>query len=183
MAEEDRGVQQPKAIVAKACNLHPRRLEQLQKEGHIPPSTERGKLPLLATMMAYIKYLQNLESQGATKLKADARLKSTQADLRQLEYAEKLGALVQFDAVRGACRALGVEAGAILSGIPHSVAHELVGKTDPIDIARILELALDSARAKIAELEIEVPGLEDDSDEPAAANGHAVGRRKPSLKS
>jgi hypothetical protein len=87
---------QSKAMVARACNLTIRRIEQLRRDGVLPDG-ERGRMPLLATMMAYIRYLQSRAAQGSKRLEEDARLRGAQATLREIDAQEKLGTLVEFD--------------------------------------------------------------------------------------
>lgn len=178
MAEVDSPDGVPIQILCKYLDVSPRRVQQLAREGVIPKSAH-GRYPLLQCLAGYIKHMHQSRG-GETKAAQEARLKEAQADLRRLEYQQKSGDLVQFSAVRDAVRELGSKAGQLLDGIGQSVCNEIVGETDPVTVAALIDERIAAARELIAGLRIR---LSHDRPDPQKPNGHGVGGRKSRPKS
>jgi len=119
----------PVAMVAKAMNVTPRRVQQLGLEGVIPRA-EKGKLPVLACLAGYIRYLQSRASEGSKRLSEDARLRGTQADLRAMELERMKGEQISERAVV----AMYADAGALvrqrLMSMGARIAGTLEGRTE-----------------------------------------------------
>lgn len=94
---------QPSQVIAKIFGVSTRRVEQLKTEGIIKGQGKPTKYDLLPTIQAYIKYLSD-KANGREKketaaqleedkLRAEADMKRTKADVAKLELAELQGKL------------------------------------------------------------------------------------------
>lgn len=168
----------PVALVAKAMNLTPRRLQQLGLEGVIPRA-EGGKLPVLVCLSAYIRHLQTRASEGSKKLSEDKRLRSAQADLRELDLKKARSEVID----AGAVTAVIVEVMALLKRRILSIGARLAGLLDgrrSAEAKKVLDdeaiAILEDICAGLVELEERIGGRKSRGRPAQKANGRRVGR-------
>ena len=116
------------SVIGQALMLTPRRVQQLADDGIIPKA-ERGKYSLRACVRGYIEYLR--KTTHGDKAAADVRLKSVQADLRELEYVQKRSELLSRDFVETVMADLLVMMNQQLDAVSGGLALELAGETNP----------------------------------------------------
>ena len=116
------------SVIGGALMLTPRRVQQLVDEGIIPKA-ERGKYPFRECARGYIKYLRRAFQDD--KAAADVRLKSAQADLRELEYVQRRSELLSRDFVETVMADLLVMMNRQLDAVSDGLAKELAGETNP----------------------------------------------------
>ncbi len=140
--------------VAHVLNISERRIQQLAKEGL--PREERGKYDLANCMIWYIRYLQKkLESKSlgsedfgrSSFLAEKRRLVKADAELREIELAEKRKQLVSIADVEKSWTDLILEAKARVLAIAPRIAADLVGETSRVMIQAKIEKAAKDALA------------------------------------
>jgi phage terminase Nu1 subunit (DNA packaging protein) len=147
--------------------LTPRRLQQLASDG-VLPKTNRGWYKLVPSVRAYISTLQDAAKRKSGNKKAlDAailRKIDAEADVKELDVAERLGNLVPrrdvAELVRKPLEA--VDAG--LRNSPSRRAHDLAAKTGltPAKAQRVLEEIMEDIRQDLRGL------IEEDADSAVA---------------
>lgn len=116
------------SVIGQALMLTPRRVQQLADLGIIPKA-ERGKHPFMECARGYIEYLRRaIQGNTATE---DARLKSAQADLRELEYTQKRSQLLERSLVETVIADLLVMMNRQIDAVSGGLAMELAGETNP----------------------------------------------------
>jgi phage terminase Nu1 subunit (DNA packaging protein) len=143
--------------VAQALNLTPQRVQQLANEGL--PKEDRGKYDLGKCMLWYIRYLQAALEKKAVPM-ADGgyagtreertRLLRAEAELKEMELAEKRGQLVAIQDVEKEMTDLVLTTKARIMAIPPRVTPELVGESSRMIIQTKLEKACKEALALLA---------------------------------
>jgi phage terminase Nu1 subunit (DNA packaging protein) len=166
-------------------HLTPRRLHQLANEGHIPKA-RRGKWELLGVAGGLTRYYRLQLDKGSKKLDEESRLKSAQANLRELEYQKARGQLLERSTVEG----LLIETVTAMKGasdaVPSRVSVDCVGK----NARQIKAILTDEIRAfqtefaaRLAELAGGIEGIiKARRTGKAATAGPVGGRRKNTTK-
>lgn len=107
--------------IAEILNLTPRRIQQLVREGVIP-RPEHGKYELVASVRAYVTYLQKLvESRGVASKELHAertRLFKEQADSMEIKNRLQRGEIVPVERVSVALGKVASAIATILDSIP-----------------------------------------------------------------
>jgi phage terminase Nu1 subunit (DNA packaging protein) len=143
--------------VAQALNLTVSRVHQLVKEGM--PKDGRGSFDPVKCMLFYIRYLQAaLEKKSVPTLDGGfvgereerVRLLRADADLREIELAEKRGQLVAIHDVEMEMTNLVLTTKARIMAIPPRLAPELVGENSRVMIQAKIEKACKEALASLA---------------------------------
>jgi phage terminase Nu1 subunit (DNA packaging protein) len=130
------------AQVAEALNLGERRVQQLAKEGL--PKAKRGLYDLGASLRWYVRYLQRKLVERALPEDGDGdgggpatssamtrhKLLSIEAELKQIELAEKREQLISVDTVAKDFAALALEIKARILSLPPRLAAEILGERD-----------------------------------------------------
>ncbi len=122
--------------IANLLMLTPRRVQYLVQEGVIPKPS-RGEYPLVGSIQGYIHYLQSQLAKGAKKLDEDARLKTAQANLRELELEKARGNLLDRDDVKDTVSEVMSVMSAEVGAMPSRVSVDCVGKS-ATEIKKIL---------------------------------------------
>jgi len=124
--------------LAKILNVTPRRVQQLVHEGM--PKSGKGRYPLIACIHWYIKFWQdraegrvsgyghNVQKEGVVAAKE--RLTRTQADIAQIDYQERVGAVHKTEECRRAAFTLGRELRDMMLIVPDRVDAILAAEND-----------------------------------------------------
>ena len=146
----------PVNTIAKLFGLSERRVQQLAQEGIIP-KPEKNQYELVGSVRSYIDYLQQ-RAFGKGVAPRDthlerARLIKAQADMAEIELAERTGALVTVDRVEmdwitlvNACRSR-------LLSIPTKVAYQISSLKEPEEIEKFLKRTIHEALTELASYE------------------------------
>lgn len=176
----------PVTTIAKLFGLTERRVQQLAQEGIIP-KPEKNQYELVGSVRSYINYLQQRAfGKGVgpqdTHLER-ARLLKAQADMAEIELAERTGSLVTVDRVEAdwtdmvsACRAK-------MLGIPTKTAYQIAHLENPQEIEKFLKRTIYEALAEMAayetdedeNLQASITESDADLDAAAATDGEPVG--------
>ncbi len=180
-------------VVAKACGLTERRIQQLAKQDIIP-RIRPGKYDLLKSMQAYIKYLtgagagDTLDQHGQK-----TRLLKAQADKAEIEAKRLAGAVIPADEVEAGWVSLVTMSKTRMLAVAPRAA-PLVAVESEIDVChKIIETLVYEAMAELAGTHVEIAGDAGDGDggrvrrprldAAAKADGKRMGRSKPKIKS
>ena len=160
----------PVATVAKILNLTSTRVQQLAKDGIIPKASH-GQYELISSVTSYIKYLQErVPGGGGSKTSQDisterARLLKAQADMVEIELAEKNAQLVAVGHVEmdwmgmvNACRSK-------LLAIPTKSAYQVAHLNDTHEIEKYLKRTIYEALEELAVYEPKDTDISPDDDE------------------
>lgn len=156
----------PVGTIAKLLMLSERRVQQLTAEGVIPKA-ERGRYELAPAVQGYIKYLQE-RSLSSEKSPVDyhvekARLTKAQADLAEIELAQKQGELAPISEFERAQTAMATQIRVNCLNIPQRVVIQLLGETNEVTFKEKLRaeivLALEAAATAPA-----LPDAENDAE-------------------
>jgi len=144
--------------VSKALNVSERRIQQLAKEGL--PKEERGKYELGKCMLWYIRYLQvaleasgrrdSGESEFIGAREERARLLRAEAELKEMELAQKRGQLVAIADVEAEYTSLVLSIKARIMAIPPRLAPEIVGEDSRVMAQAKIEKYCKEALAQLA---------------------------------
>lgn len=173
-------------VVAKVCIISVRRVQQLVKEG-IMPKPERGKYDLIPCVQGYIKYLQDLAF-GKDMLPTDihttrARLLAAQAEIAEMEAAEKKGRLLDAGKVAGWWAKIITNAKQNLLAIPSKAAPILLAYKTAAEIKVELQAMINEALDGLSAYDPRADTGDADSVETTARpKRKPVGRRKPKAK-
>ncbi len=146
----------PVSTIAKLFGLTERRVQQLAKDGIIP-KPEKNQYELVGSVRAYINYLQQRAfGKGAaprdTHLER-ARLIKAQADMAEIDLAEKTGALVTVDRLEADWMAMVNACRSKLLSIPTKVAYQISNLKDPEEIENFLKRTIHEALTELASYE------------------------------
>ena len=167
--------------VAEACNLDPRRVQQLVQEGALPRAA-RGVYDVDACLRAYVRYLQAAvqskatlgdEGEVVTTKNAKAQLTQYQADLKRLELAERRGSVIAIDDHERILSTLIIETKARVMAIAPRVAPKVIGLSSRIMVQATIE---EEAKLALTELAQRTPTL------PAAADGASEAAAPPTVR-
>lgn len=143
--------------VAQALNLTEMRVQQLVKEGM--PREGRGQYDAVKCMAWYIRYLQaalkkkslpTTDGAYAGEREQRVRLLKADADLREIELAEKQGQLVPLADVEAEMTNLVLITKARILAVAPRVAPELLGLTSRVMAHAIVEKALNEALLQLS---------------------------------
>lgn len=138
--------------LAKVLGITPRRIQQLVREDGMPKSPGRGRYPLVACIQWYIKYWQDraegrVSTYGHNKVKegvaaAKERLTRAQADIAQIDYQERIGAVHKTDDCRRSAFTCGREIRDRILMVPDRVDAILAAEDDRRRVNSVLRQEL-----------------------------------------
>lgn len=176
----------PVSTIAKLFGLTERRVQQLAQEGIIP-KPEKNQYELVGSVRSYIDYLQQRAfGKGAvpqdTHLER-ARLLKAQADMAEIELAERTGSLVTVERVEADWTDMVAACRAKMLGIPTKTAYQIAHLDKPEEIEKFLKRTIYEALAEMATYETTTNEDLSDSleeggvslDAPTGADGEPVG--------
>ena len=146
----------PVTTIAKLFGISERRVQQLAQDKVIPKAV-RGQYELVGSVRGFINYLQQ-RAFGKGVAPQDthlerARLLKAQADMAEIDLAERTGALVTVDRVEAdwmdmvsACRAK-------MLSIPTKTAYQIAHLENPQEIEKFLKRIINEALAEMATYE------------------------------
>jgi len=143
--------------VAKALNLHERRVHQLVQEGM--PREGRGQYDVIACMLWYVRFLQRaiekksaptLDGGSAAERHPRVRLLRAEADLRELELAKERANLIAVTDVEKMLTHLVRTTTERVMAVPARIAWQLVGETSRVMVQAKLEKEFKEALAQLA---------------------------------
>jgi phage terminase Nu1 subunit (DNA packaging protein) len=117
--------------LSEITGLSPRRLQQMVKEGTLPQPEARNQYPFPDVMIAFVEHLYSKISDSDSKKKADLlldqeiRLKTAQADAKEIQVKQLRRELVPADAVKRERATLIINAKSKLRAIPNKIAPKL----------------------------------------------------------
>ena len=177
----------PVTTIAKLFGISERRVQQLAQDKVIPKAV-RGQYELVGSVRGFINYLQQ-RAFGKGVAPQDthlerARLLKAQADMAEIDLAERTGSLVTVDRVEAdwmdmvsACRAK-------MLSIPTKTAYQIAHLENPQEIEKFLKRIIDEALAEMAtyetttddeELQTNLEEGDADLDATTGANSEPVG--------
>lgn len=183
----------PVSTIAKLFGISERRVQQLAQEGMIP-KPEKNQYELVGCVRSYINYLQQRAfGKGIgpqdTHLER-ARLLKAQADMAELDLAEKLGELVSVERVEADWLAMVSACRAKLLSIPTKSAYQVSNLKDTHEIEKFLKRTIHEALSELANYEANEEDIrtsfEDGDggvDAATGTDGEPVGGSKPTAKS
>ena len=132
-------------VIAKIFGVSTRRIEQLKSEGVIKGQGRPTKYDLLPTIQSYIKYLsdkaygrEQKESDTeneSRKIKADADLKATKAEIADLELQELKGEMHRSEDVEAITTDLVFTIRSMMLALPGRLAIDLATIDKPPEIS------------------------------------------------
>jgi len=146
----------PVTTIAKLFGISERRVQQLAQDKVIPKAV-RGQYELVGSVRGFIHYLQQ-RAFGKGVAPQDthlerARLLKAQADMAEIDLAERTGSLVTVDRVEAdwmdmvsACRAK-------MLSIPTKTAYQIAHLENPQEIEKFLKRIINEALAEMATYE------------------------------
>lgn len=148
----------PVSTIAKLFGLSERRIQQLAQEGIIP-KPDKNQYELVGCVRAYINYLQQRAfGKGAapkdTHLER-ARLIKAQADIAELDLAQRTGALITVDRVESDWMTMVNSCRSKLLSIPTKCAYQVMALDNPEEIQKYLERTIFEALSELADYEID----------------------------
>ncbi|MDB2414197.1 hypothetical protein N9W34_00320 [Rickettsiales bacterium] len=175
----------PVSTIAKLFGLSERRVQQLAREGVIP-KPEKNQYELIGCVRSYINYLQQRAfGQGVapqdTHLER-ARLLKAQADMAEIELAERTGELVTVERVEADWSQMVTACRAKMLSIPTKTAYQISNLKDTHEIEKFLKRTIFEALSELATYESEEEDIsadDEDGDEgldsAAGTDGEPVG--------
>ena len=132
-------------VIAKIFGVSTRRVEQLKAEGVIKGQGKPTKYDLLPTIQAYIKYLadkangrakkENDTENESRKIKADADLKATKAEIAEMELQELKGEMHRSEDVEAMTTDLVFAIRSMMLALPGRLAIDLAAIDKPAEIS------------------------------------------------
>lgn len=183
----------PVSTIAKLFGLSERRVQQMAQEGIIP-KPEKNQYELVGCVRSYINYLQQ-RAFGKGVAPQDthverARLLKAQADMAEIELAEKTRALVTVERVEADWLAMVSATRAKLLSIPTKSAYQIAALKEPQEIERFLKRTIYEALNELAVYESDIDenlsaddeGGSECVDAPTGTDSKPVGRRASKTK-
>ena len=141
-------------VLSKACNIDPARIQQLAKQG-ILAKVRHGHYDLVANMAAYIRYLQGLVGGGDKDAHREkARLLAAQAEMAELNLAERREELVKVDDVRHLLTGIATSVRGVLIQLPTYCAPLIPSEWPIAKVEAVLRDKVDEALEAIRDTEI-----------------------------
>lgn len=183
----------PVTTIAKLFGISERRVQQLAQDGIIP-KPDKNQYELVGSVRSYINYLQQRafgKGVGTQDTHVErARLLKAQADMAEIELAERTGELVTVERVETDWLEMVTACRAKLLSIPTKTAYQIAHLENPQEIEKFLKRVIYEALTEMASYESEDENIsaddedgEDGVDATAGADGEPVGGSEPSLKS
>ncbi len=183
----------PVTTIAKLFGITERRVQQLAQEGVIP-KPEKNQYELIGCVRSYIDYLQQRAfGKGVTPQDTHlerARLLKAQADMAEIELAERTGALVTVERVEVDWLEMVTACRAKMLGIPTKTAYQIAHLENPQEIEKFLKRTIYEALAEMAAYESDTEDLSDsiaDGDEgvdaAAGTDGEPMGGSEQEVES
>ena len=132
-------------VIAKIFGVSTRRVEQLKTEGVIKGQGKPTKYDLLPTIQSYIRYLsdkaygreqkENDTENESRKIKADADLKATKAEIAELELQELKGEMHRSEDVEAMTTDLVFTIRGMMLALPGRLAIDLATIDKPAEIS------------------------------------------------
>ena len=146
----------PVSTIAKLFGISERRVQQLAQDGIIP-KPEKNQYELVGSVRAYINYLQQ-RAFGKGVAPQDthlerARLLKAQADMAEIELAQRTGELVTVERVEADWLAMVAACRAKLLGIPTKSAYQISNLKDTHEIEKFLKRTIHEALTELATYE------------------------------
>ena len=183
----------PVSTISKLFGISERRVQQLAQDGIIP-KPEKNQYELVGSVRSYINYLQQRafgKGVGTQDTFVErARLLKAQADMAEIELAERTGELVTVERVESDWLEMVTACRAKMLSIPTKTAYQIAHLENPEEIEKFLKRVIYEALTEMAAYESEDENIsaddedgEDGVDASAAADGEPVGGSEPPLKS
>ena len=158
----------PVSTISKLFGISERRVQQLAQEGIIP-KPEKNQYELIGSVRSYINYLQQRAfGKGAvpqdTHLER-ARLLKAQADMAEIELAERTGQLVTVERIEGDWVAMVTACRAKLLGIPTKTAYQISNLQDVGEIENFLKRTIHEALSELATYETDDEDISADDED------------------
>ncbi len=170
---------QPIAVIARLLDLTERRVQQLAREGVIPPAArsggERGRYDLVGAVRGYVHYLreQIVRSQsGAADFGAErARLVKAKADLAEMDAGARRSDLLPAEEVEEAWIAVLARLRARLLVLPDRLAPLVHEETTIAGARAVIRRTILEALAELAETAVDIApdDVAADAEGPATA--------------
>lgn len=148
----------PVSTIAKLFGLSERRVQQLAQTGIIP-KPEKNQYELVGCVRAYINYLQQRAFGKGTAPKDThlerARLIKAQADIAEIELAQRTGALITVERVEADWLAMINSCRSKLLALPTKCAYQVMALNDPEEIQNYLKRIIFEALSELASYEID----------------------------
>jgi len=148
----------PVSTIAKLFGLSERRIQQLAQEGIIP-KPEKNQYELVGCVRAYINYLQQRAFGKGTAPKDThlerARLIKAQADIAEIDLAQRTGALITVERVEADWMAMINSCRSKLLSIPTKCAYQVMALDNPEEIQKYLKRTIFEALSELASYEID----------------------------
>jgi hypothetical protein len=149
------------ADVARELHIGERYVYDLQKRGL--PRVEPGRYNIPKCFRWYVRYLERKIMERSLKKDGDGdgpaagvmrqTILSVEAELKQIELAEKREQLVSIEKVQKDIRAIAAEVRRCFSALPRKIAAEVVGSTD-LAVSQVkIERSLKSALAELSQFD------------------------------
>lgn len=176
----------PVTTIAKLFGLTERRVQQLARDGIIP-KPEKNQYELVGCVRSYINYLQQRafgKGVGPQDTHVErARLLKAQADMAEIELAERTGALVTVDRVEADWTDMVTACRAKMLSIPTKTAYQIAHLDNPQEIEKFLKRTIYEALAEMAayetdqdeNLQASITESDADLDASAAIDGESMG--------
>lgn len=167
-------------FLCKLFNLSLRRVTDLAQRDIVVRDVP-GRYRLIDSVLGYVTYLQQIERTGATRLQEDARLKTAQASLRELELKRARGEVVSVAVVDTVATELTVLFLNELKALPARLAADCAGrpaaeiKARADDEQRRIRSGVERGLARLATV---VPEAGRIGKATTKANAGSVGRRR-----
>lgn len=158
----------PVSTIAKLFGLTERRVQQLARDGIIP-KPEKNQYELIGCVRSYINYLQQRAfGKGAAPQDTHferARLLKAQADMAEIELAERTGQLVTVERIEADWVQMVTACRAKLLGIPTKTAYQIANLKDPEEVEKFLKRTIHEALLELANYETEDEDISTDDGE------------------
>lgn len=158
----------PVSTIAKLFGLTERRVQQLARDGIIP-KPEKNQYELIGCVRSYINYLQQRAfGKGAAPQDTHferARLLKAQADMAEIELAERTGLLVTVERIEADWVQMVTACRAKLLGIPTKTAYQIANLKDPEEVEKFLKRTIHEALLELANYETEDEDISADDGE------------------
>ena len=151
---------QPSQIIAQLFGVSVRRVEQLKAEGIITGKGRPTKYDLLPTIQAYIKYLsdkangreqkQSVAELEEQKLKAEADLKRSKADMADMQLQELEGKMHRSEDVEAMTNDLVYTIRGMVMALPGRLAMDIVQAQTPNEASAMIRAECNKVLEELA---------------------------------
>lgn len=182
-----RAASYPTAVICKLLDLTPQRISQLTSAG-VLQKAERNRYYLVPTVRAYVRYLRERQigrHEGGDDIqKSRARLLELQADIAELDKAEREGVVIRAADVEMAWGQMVGNARARLLSIPKKLAARIAADMTMAEKEKAIEDEIHAALKELSETNVEYQssernGSEDDQEGDGAVEAAAEADGEP----